>query len=145
MTLACRERMSTMPDPAPNIRFRRLILMPWRWRWWVWGCVVVTMTAAYPLSFAPMVKLQTSTRAGMLTPPIGSLHGWVIYKPADWLYDHTFLQAPLVEWEKICDVEIECRLIHRIRAGRLSGGTRASVIDHGPDQYPPADRLSLPR
>ena len=46
-----------MPDPAPKLPFRRLIVMPWRWSRWALCVVIVFAPIAYFLSCAPAYYL----------------------------------------------------------------------------------------
>src|SRR5262245_29821783 len=46
-----------MDEPRPNPPRRNMFAI-WRWPKWGWFVIVSVMLVAYPLSFAPMVRLQ---------------------------------------------------------------------------------------
>lgn len=59
----------------------------------------------YLLSFAPMVKFNPGPLDGFIQ--ISPVHEWEIYRPANWLIDHTPLRVPLMYWARIWGTESE--------------------------------------
>ena len=58
---------------------------------------VLLLPVLYVLSEAPLVRLTGQVPHG---------GGWRVYEPADWLFDETPLQEPLLRWIDLWDVDL---------------------------------------
>jgi hypothetical protein len=65
--------------------------------------VVPLLVLAYTLSYAPMFRLACGRDDSGL--PMGGPLG--IYRPIDWMIDHTLFSQPLLAWAGVCGVESE--------------------------------------
>jgi hypothetical protein len=73
--------------------------------------VVPLLLLAYPLSYAPMFRLACGRDEKAL--PMGGPLG--IYRPIDWMIDHTLLTQPLLTWAQVCGVEPEFSTAREMR------------------------------
>jgi len=94
IALACVSHaiMRRPPQQIPDVPTRR------RWPWAAVLMLFVVLVVTYPLSYAPVVRIQ-SAASGKSGKRID------FYRPVDWLIDNTPLQEPLFFWAKVWGVE----------------------------------------
>jgi len=63
--------------------------------------LVPLLLLGYVLSYAPAFRLACGQGNGKC--PMGGPLG--VYRPVDWLIDHTPFEQPLLTWARICGVE----------------------------------------
>ena len=75
---------------------------------------VILLTVAYVLSYAPVVRLNGSWTVQMvpnwngrvypIKAPLCGTTGLPVYRPVDWLIDHTPMREPLWTWAELWGV-----------------------------------------
>jgi hypothetical protein len=83
---------------------------------------LVALLAAmlYVFSYAPCVRLRGGVQFGedkwfSLIPPIeryGDGRDYPVYRPVDWLIDHTPLRYPLLCWAELCGVRSDFEIAY---------------------------------
>lgn len=74
--------------------------------------VFFAVMVLYPLSYAPVVRVQRETWKPTAHPLSSSVVSFyvidsstsAVYKPVDWLIDETPLREPLLWWAEVCGV-----------------------------------------
>lgn len=77
--------------------------------------VVPLLLLAYVLSYALIFRLACGRddRALPMGGPLG------IYRPIDWMIDHTLLCQPLLTWAQVCGVESEFSTARFLRTAEV--------------------------
>jgi hypothetical protein len=100
-------------------------------RQWAWGSIVSLffIVLLYPLSYAPVAKLWITVRgyqaSSQLSRASGRHVGYLIiavdeddlpiYRPVDWLIDHTPLRTPLLIWAEMWGMRYKMENAARFR------------------------------
>jgi hypothetical protein len=74
--------------------------------------VALLLPVLYVLSYAPVYSVVRQNTNAMA--PYGA--SWVIYRPVDWLIDHTPLDGPLLTWANLWGVRMQFEIAADARA-----------------------------
>lgn len=117
--------MLAVMDEKLSKPLRRSWFAVWHWpRRVIVAVSISALFGLYLLSQAPLTRLDRQrimpTPQGVQLPSFGlsmyGTHSWV-FVPADWVYDHTPLQKPLLRWAKMWDVDQEMKIASALRKG----------------------------
>ena len=98
---------------------------PFRQAFARWAAALLLGVVAYPLSYAPVVKLRIGSANEHVGTPwkmtIADGNELPVYRPVDWLIDRTPLKTPMFLWARLWGVRAEFNIAYWERANPMSG------------------------